>query len=412
MYIKIKLKNSALFPILIYLRYFINRYFVCKRFRSSMFYQEVRLESVDDGINFFGYYNISPQNQNGEIIYLKVNKEKIRGSLHEPASIMLKNQDGSIKKVTESKAWNWQQGCMLQWHPKDSNKIIYNDYDRDKDIFISKVIDKSGKIINTYNLPVNNVSKCGEYALTLNYDRLVKMRPDYGYFNRKKSSLPSNENDGIWKIDFDASKIDLIISLEQLKKMKYVSSMNGAEHKVNHIDINPDGTRFMFLHRWIGPKGRFMRLITADPDGRNLKILNGDIMTSHSCWLNNDEILSFCEVNGERGYFKFEDKSNKVSLFSEKFPIVDGHPSISPNGKFIITDTYPDKSRFSSLFLYDRGKDKMIEVGKFYQPLRYNKEIRIDLHPKWGKDSKTIFIESGHSSSRKLFKIGFTEPKI
>ena len=34
--------------------------------------------------------------------------------------------------------------------------------------------------------------------------------------------------------------------------------MVNSKHKVNHIDIAPDGKRFMFIHRWIGPKGDFI----------------------------------------------------------------------------------------------------------------------------------------------------------
>ena len=106
-------------------------------------------------------------------------------------------------------------------------------------------------------------------------------------------------------------------------------------------------------------------------------------------------------------YFKFVDKTDKVNFFSEKFPTVDGHPSISPCGNWIITDTYPDKARFSSLFLYNINNDEIIKIGSFYQPLRYKKEIRIDLHPKWNPDGKSIFFESGHQGRRKLFILNF-----
>jgi len=403
--IKNRLKNSTFFAKLNYSRYFFYRYFIYRRFKSLMFIKGAIIEPIDNGINFFGYYNLSPENKWGELLFLSVKNENIRGSVDEPASIMLKNKDGSSVKIGETKAWNWQQGCMLQWHPLDQNQIIYNDYDEEKDIYISKIIDKTGSLIKDYKMPFNNVSNCGKYALTINYDRLTKMRPDYGYFNRKKLYLPEDKEDGIWKIDLFTNKIDLIISLEQLKQIKYTNTMDAAEHKINHIDINPSGNRFIFLHRWIGPKGRFTRLISANSNGSDIYILNGDKMTSHSCWLNEEEILSFCEYNGKIGYFKFIDKKKSVSLFSEQFPLSDGHPSISPNGKYIITDTYPDKSRFSSLYLYNVKKDKLYLLGKFYQPLRYDKEIRIDLHPKWGKDSRTIYFESGHEYYRKLYKL-------
>jgi len=405
MSIKTKIKNGPLFPLLIYLQYFIKRYFIRWEFRSFKLTKEIKLEAVDKGITFFGYYNISPSNSNGDILYLKVNQENVRGSLVEAASIMLKNANGTISKITETKAWNWQQGCMLQWHPSNNNQIIFNDYDAENDCYISKIIDTTGKVLKVYDKPVNNVSKTGTYALSLNYDRLAVMRPDYGYFNRNNPSLPDNKNDGIWHIDFNTDQIKLIITLDQLINLSWSPTMEGAMHKVNHIDINPLGTRFMFQHRWKGPKGRFMRLIIANPDGSNLKILNGDIMTSHSCWLNNSEILSFCNYNGKVGYFKFNIQTSEVQFFSDKMPMLDGHPSISPDGKWIVTDTYPDKARFSSLYLYNMGNDSIKKIGEFYQPLRYKKEMRIDLHPKWGAGGNEIIIESGHCGKRQLFAI-------
>ncbi len=49
--------------------------------------------------------------------------------------------------------------------------------------YISKVANTYGKIVRTYDRPINNISKLGNYALSLNYERLATLRPDYGYFN-------------------------------------------------------------------------------------------------------------------------------------------------------------------------------------------------------------------------------------
>ncbi len=44
----------------------------------------------------------------------------------------------------ESKAWSWQQGCMLQWLPGSSSEIMWND--REGDRFISHILNvKTGK---------------------------------------------------------------------------------------------------------------------------------------------------------------------------------------------------------------------------------------------------------------------------
>ena len=92
--------------------------------------------------------------------------------------------------------------------------------------------------------------------------------------------------------------------------------MEDAMHKVNYLDINKTGTRFMFLHRWKEPNGRFHRLITANSDGSDLYILKGDKMASHCCWLDESSILAYCFIKdlGE-GYYRLEDKSNKIEFF-------------------------------------------------------------------------------------------------
>lgn len=358
-----------------------------------------------EGISFFGYYNLSPANERGDVLYLKVTKEEKRLCISEPARILLKHSDAGTQEITQTRSWNWQQGCILQWLPQYENSFIFNDYAVHNNKYISKLIDYNLGLLKEYPIAVNTVSKSGKFALGLNYSRLAKFRPDYGYFNDKDEFLPPDALDGIWYLDLENNESKLIITLEELKKLRFSSTMTGAVHKVNHIDINPSGNRFIFLHRWKGPQGRFTRLVSSDINGKNLFILNGDRMTSHCCWLNEDEILAYCEYMGETGYFRFKEKTQNASLYSQLLPVMDGHPSVSPDRKYLVTDTYPDKSRMSYLYLYSIESDRLIRLGRFYQPLKYTGEIRVDLHPKWAKDGKSIFFESGHSGVRKLYQM-------
>ena len=59
-----------------------------------------------------------------------------------------------------------------------------------------------------------------------------------------------------------------------------------------------------------------MRLITSNTDGTDIYILNGDSMISHCCWINENQILSFCEYKNETGYFLFDDKTRNVKKYS------------------------------------------------------------------------------------------------
>ena len=391
-----------------YLRYWINRYFLKFQLRDQKIYNNKLSSCIASNKenSFFGYYNNSPMNNKGDIIFCSVKTDEVRGSCFEPVKIYIKTNNRT-EQVANSKTWNWQQGCMLQWHPASDETIIYNDYSSEENTYISKIQDiRTGKI-KTICQPIYAVSKTGRFALSLNFDRLALMRPDYGYFNRNITwdDMPDNSNDGIWYIDLEKNESKLIITLAALSNFRPSDTMKGARHKVNHIDIAPDGMRFMFLHRWIGPAGRFMRLLTADCiNGGNLFYLTGEQMVSHNCWWGSKDIISFCRMaDGRNRYVHFEDLHGFVGIIGDKDFCLDGHPSVSSDGTWMLTDDYPDKSRFSRLYLYDKKNKKKLLLGKFFQPLIYNGEKRIDLHPKWCAVGRQIAFESGHKGKRTLY---------
>ena len=81
----------------------------------------------------------------------------------------LQDQDRWIE-LGESSAWNWQQGCMLQWLPGSDSKVIWND--REQGQFVSRILDvKTGKG-RTVPAPVYSVSPDGKTAITPDFRRI------------------------------------------------------------------------------------------------------------------------------------------------------------------------------------------------------------------------------------------------
>lgn len=386
--------------IIICLRYIFYRYFKQRAFSNFKVNHSLTIYKVFPfKQSLFGYYNLSPENVNHQIIGCDISS----GS---PYPICIKEHQYVIE-IGKTESLNYQQGCMAQWDFTNFDYLYYNRFNKQSQYYEAVHYDaRNNLIMDIFPMPFYSISRDGKYALSLNFERLAVMRPDYGYFCRKNVILPDDDHDGIWKIDLSTKESILLITLKQLKELNPVPSMVGAKHKVNHIDISPNGDRFMFLHRWVGPQGRFMRLITANRDGRDIDILNGDIMTSHSCWYNNDQIISFCYTEKfKNSYVLFNDKSTFKELVSSRLPHFDGHPSVSPNGEWLITDCYPDLSRMSKIFLYNFKHDEIQVLGRFYQPLRYSGVNRIDLHPKWNLQGDKIYFESGHDGFRKLYYI-------
>lgn len=394
--------------LLIYIRYLFHRYIKNCKYKNYYITNSLILEnkSINNKLSsMFGYYNLSPENNHREYLICTIPIENKSESLTKKLQISIVN-NRNYKDIEKTNSWNFQQGCMLQWYGND--KIIYNDYSTELNKYVSIIynIENSTKKIIDY--PIYSISNTGKFSISLNFDRLSLLRPEYGYLNKQCdfSSIQDDFIDGIWHVDLIENSSKLILSFDKLKSVYPCDTMHSAYHKVNHIDISPDEKRFMFLHRWIGPKGRFTRLITANIDGSDLFILNGDIMTSHCCWLNNNEIISYCYTeNYKNAYVCFKDKSFTKRLISPKLPIEDGHPSVSPNKQWMIFDTYPKLDRMAQLYLYNFHNDNLYLIGEFYQPLKFSKDKRIDLHPKWNCFGDEIYFESGHTGKRNLYSI-------
>ena len=91
----------------------------------------VKRISPGDGHYFFGYYDLQPYNKD-ESLHL-THKTSFRNRLHkkgDEAEIgVIDMATEKYEKIETTKAWNFQQGAMLQWNPQAADReIIYNSH--------------------------------------------------------------------------------------------------------------------------------------------------------------------------------------------------------------------------------------------------------------------------------------------
>ncbi len=408
---------------------------------------------------FFGYYDKSPWSKDEKhILGLRVDFIDKNPSPKDKEDILLKNTEtGKTEKISETNAWCWQQGCMLQWlGPEFNSEIIFNDFDNKKNKFVSRIINIKTKKEKKIDFPVYAVSPDGKKALSLNFSRIYDVRKSYGYSHKKdinkKEKYP--EKDGIYLINLEKNTSKQIISLKKLSNYKPLSSMNNGKHWVDHIGISPDGKRACFFHRWYVNNELFhTRLFTIDLDGKNLFMFPDSGFYSHFFWKNNNELFGFCSQSEKFGnirnnsknkksryllkkmisvyrkitpkfikkrilpigYFILKDKTKK-SLKLNKVNNEDGHGTWF-NNRYLITDTYPDKKHYRRLIFYDLKKSKRKMIGKFYtipdkkyiKKENYNNYdtcgLRCDLHPRWDKKGEKICFDSVHEGFREIYEI-------
>ncbi len=354
--------------------------------------------------SFFGYYDKSPYNTDGNYcIYQESTKYKTSKKPTEKISIdviLWDNISNVCKARFQTSAYNWQQGAKLMW--VDNEHFGFNDYCSERKKFYWRKINAVTLQEDKINSSVYDVF--GDYALTIDYNKIRYLRPDYCYRNMNfKPNLYDIENDGVFYIDILKNKKKLLISIKELIQAHYKETMKGAKHWVNHIMINPNGTKFMFLHRWLLGNVKYDAMFVYDFSTTKLLCLVDDGMVSHSYWQGNDTIISYMRDA------KYGDKYYKIDLETGRREIIgegvidnlgDGHPSIL--GNKMLFDTYPNEYRMKTLYLYDFLLNSCKKLGEFYEPLSFRDETRCDLHPRFITENKICF-DSTHTKKRGVY---------
>ena len=366
-----------------------------------------RITPQDGKEYFFGYYDKSPWDaQERFMLCLRVDNAKTTASDKEAEIVLIDTQKGnSCEIITVTRTWNSQQGSMLQWlGPKFDSKILYNDF-RDGQ-YISIILNINTRQETVLPVPVYTVSNDGSFALTLDFSRLHRLRPGYGYVNlpdKTKGMLCPNEP-CIWKVELNEKSVIPILKYTDFATFEPKPSMAGAEHKVNHLMLSPSGSRFMVLHRWFQKGMKYSRLVTCNTDGTEMFNLSDDDFVSHCTWKNEDYILSFLNrKESGQAYYLLRDKTKEAKMFWQSLQNTDGHPSYSPDGSMIVTDTYPDRRRVCSL--YCNTEDTIQRIARVFSPFAYKGDYRCDLHPRWNRTGNKICFDACFEGKRGLYTI-------
>ena len=160
---------------------------------------------------------------------------------------------------------------------------------------MSVVLNAFTGVERVLKMPVYSVAADGSFALTLDFTRLHRLRPGYGYSNVEEATKNEKIPDAacIWKLDIVNDTVTPVLKYSDFATFEPRKEMAGAEHKVNHIMISPNGKRFMVLHRWFNGDRKYSRLVTVNVDGTEMYNLSDDDMVSHCYWKDDQTIIAF-----------------------------------------------------------------------------------------------------------------------
>jgi len=317
-------------------------------------------------------------------------------------------QDNKWTTLGSTLAWNWQQGCMLQWLPGETSEVIWNV--RTETGYGSKILDVDSLETRFLSEPIYALSHDGNWAVSTDFRRINDMRPGYGYggIDDPNYDVFAPKDVGIWKIDLSTGEKELIFSIWDAQLISEVSHSKMTKQYFNHLVVSPDNSRISFVHAWIDDSGkRVTQMLTIDPDGNSPYLLDTlGVNSSHYTWRDNKSILAWAKD----GFYLFNDQSTGEKQIGENAMIEDGHCTYLSDKRWVLNDTYPDNDRLQHVYLFDTFSNKKIPVTDLYSPNEYTGEWRCDTHPRSSPDGKNIIVDSPHGlNGRQQYLIDLEE---
>ena len=304
--------------------------------------------------------------------------------------------------VGNSSSYTWQQGCKTQW--LDDDRLIFNVFEDGK--YQSCVFSiKENRVVKRFDFP-NQDSFKDRFFLSINYRRIMALRPDYGYRNLPlltKEEMKDVENDGIRIVDFQSGEIRILHSLKDIASVEPKRLFDKCIHVANHLMINKEGSRFIFIHRFYDGKVRHDRLMVSD--FKSMKVLVDNDMVSHCHWIDNERIIGYFRYQDKDGFYYCNVVTGEVKCCEVMTALQngDGHPSCY--GDWITFDSYPDKGRMQHLYIYNMVTEQMTHLLEVKHGLKFQGEGRCDLHPRFSADGKYISFDSVMSGKRQQYYI-------
>ncbi len=370
--------------------------------RSAVESVTVRAVTSGPKHHFFGYYGISPWNQSGtQMVCLETAFQDRMPEEGEPAAICLVDAaTGMTTTVAETRAWNFQQGAMLHWDPRNAeHSILYND--RDGESVVSVSLDTRTGEKRYLPRPISAVSHDGRYALSLTYGRLQRLRPVVGYGGMADPNpdIPNPDNDGVFVLDLKTGETRLAVSIATVYALllKHHPELDGHHMWFNHTVFNKNDTRFFFLararvHWW---QGFQTAMLTANLDGSDIReVVPFGKYVSHFDWRNNREIIATFKHEGSYKHALFTDGEADFRVLDPEFLVGDGHCTFAPGQNWFATDPWIPWTLSRQLLMYnvgtgDRNIVAEVPLGKYLLGDR-----RCDLHPRWKSTGDAICFDA------------------
>ncbi|MCK5470112.1 MAG: hypothetical protein KAI99_16435 [Cyclobacteriaceae bacterium] len=302
-------------------------------------------------------------------------------------------------KIGETTAWNWQQGCRLQWRP-NSDEIVWNDHSDDRNHFVCRAYNFKTKEYRTLPKMIYDISSDGKYTLLHDFSRMKHAGTSYAGVPDPYESLKFTDKIFIFSMNMETGETQKLVNLEQLANIAFPDGYDGKTNLYFFREgWNPSGTRFITFLRNMDSPNRHVSAWSISSDGGDIRYFFNN--PSHHVWVNDSVMF-------EGRYFAtiHDDGSG---IIQEPIAKVDANidPTILPEpySDWILGDTYVLEG-VQHLFLFHKPTKLFVPLARLKNTGAPRGIYRVDLHARCSRDGRKISIDASYEGlGRQLYLI-------
>ena len=389
-------------------------------FHTSFGWEKITPDQA--GFEFmFGYYDRCAWDVTGKYhLALRIpelpNRLPLAG---EKALVGLLDGKGAFLPQAETSTWCHQQGCMQLFLKHRPDCFVFNDFAAESHKMVARIFRLGQGLVGRYEYPIYAMSPDGNYAVSLNFGRIPRRGYSYAAVPIPRDRFPADlDSDGLRLLDLRTGESRLIVTYRKMLEMHpYPYELEGKYIWLNHAIINCDSTRVLWLLRSITDEVTISRMwrtymYTSDLQGNDVKCPLPEVywtnMISHQIWGAKPTEIMVDSNWDQTGHHVVVFDAGESPFRARKIADSHGmaaHLVYSPDGKWILADSYPDRERMQTLLLIEVANGKHIVLGKFRQNTPENTigEKRCDLHPRWHPAGNIVTVDSVDSGKRAIY---------